>query len=145
DGAIHRAAGKGLLKACRELRGCSTGDAKITEGFNLPATHVIHTVGPIGEKPAYLESCYKSVLDIVQKKNLVSVAFCCVSTGIYGYDNEKAAQVALRTVREWMDNHHEDIEKIQRIIFCTFLSKDQEIYEKLLPEYFPEPASEAMQ
>ncbi|GJJ76135.1 O-acetyl-ADP-ribose deacetylase [Entomortierella parvispora] len=137
DGAIHNAAGSQLLQECRGLKGCETGKAKITKGYNLPAKHVIHTVGPIGEKPDALKSCYNSVLDIVRDNKLSTVAFCCISTGIYGYDNGRAARVALETVRKWLDENHEDAMKIERIIFCVFLSKDDQIYRELLPLYFP--------
>ncbi|KAG0004497.1 O-acetyl-ADP-ribose deacetylase macrod1 [Modicella reniformis] len=111
DGAIHRAAGKELLAECRTLNGCDTGNAKITLGYKLPSAHVIHTVGPMGEYPTPLKSCYKSVLEIVKEKKLESVAFCCISTGIYGYDNLKAAHVALKTIREWLDSNEDEIER----------------------------------
>ncbi|KAF9402100.1 O-acetyl-ADP-ribose deacetylase macrod1, partial [Podila epigama] len=106
DGAIHRAAGPGLLKECRQLRGCSTGHAKITSGYKLSAKF-----GPQEENPEELSSCYRSVLDIIKEKNMKSVAFCCISTGIYGYDNEKAANVALKTVQEWLDHNEIVAEK----------------------------------
>ncbi|KAF9336597.1 O-acetyl-ADP-ribose deacetylase macrod1 [Podila minutissima] len=122
DGAIHRAAGAGLLKECRTLRGCDTGDAKMTGGYNLPAKHVIHTVGPQDGHPGTLKRCYLRTLNIVKENKLKSVAFCCISTGIYGFDNEKAAKVALKTVREWLDAN-EDFGK--------------KIYLRLLPHYFP--------
>ncbi|KFH62021.1 hypothetical protein MVEG_12175 [Podila verticillata NRRL 6337] len=137
DGAIHKAAGPGLLKECRTLRGCETGDAKITGGYNLPAKHVIHTVGPQDQNPGALKRCYKRTLDIVKENKLKSVAFCCISTGIYGYDNEKAAKVALKTVREWLDSNEDFGKRMDRIIFCLFLQKDIDIYLKLLPIYFP--------
>ncbi|KAG0254553.1 hypothetical protein BGZ95_005984 [Linnemannia exigua] len=137
DGAIHRAAGKELLEECRKLRGCPTGEAKSTKAYKLPSKRIIHTVGPIGEIPGRLESCYNSVLKIVKDENLRSVAFCCISTGIYGYDNEKAADAALKTVRNWMDENVEEARKIERIVFCVFLDKDVQIYEKTLPRYFP--------
>ncbi|KAF9902365.1 O-acetyl-ADP-ribose deacetylase macrod1 [Linnemannia zychae] len=148
DGAIHRAAGKELLEECRKLRGCQTGsdnhspicchqEAKSTRAYNLPSKRVIHTVGPIGEIPAKLKGCYNSVLEIVKDEQLKSVAFCCVSTGIYGYDNKRAADVALGTVRDWMDNNPKEAREIERIVFCVFLDKDVQIYETLLPRYFP--------
>ncbi|KAI1308384.1 O-acetyl-ADP-ribose deacetylase macrod1 [Mortierella claussenii] len=112
--------------------------AKITKGYNLPAHHVIHTVGPIGERPEVLKSCYRSVLDIMEQRQLKTVAFCCVSTGIYGYDNAKAAKVALDAVGSWLREHYDYTQQMERIIFCTFLDKDQRLYEKLLPVYFPE-------
>ncbi|KAG0043910.1 O-acetyl-ADP-ribose deacetylase macrod1 [Gryganskiella cystojenkinii] len=138
DGAIHGAAGPKLLQECRTLKGCETGHSKITKAYDLPSKHVIHTVGPIGEKPADLKNCYDSVLELVRLHKLKSVAFCCVSTGIYGYDNTRAAHVALGTVREWLDNNEQDAMKIERIIFCVFLPKDDLIYKQLIPQYFPE-------
>ncbi|KAG0349362.1 O-acetyl-ADP-ribose deacetylase macrod1, partial [Gamsiella multidivaricata] len=114
-------------------------DAKITSGYNLPASHVIHTVGPRGEHPLLLSSCYKRVMDIVKENDLKSVAFCCVSTGIYGYDNEKAAHVAFKTLHDWLDAHEDQVEKMDRIVLCVFLDKDENIYKRLLPQYFPKP------
>ncbi|ORZ26715.1 hypothetical protein BCR41DRAFT_347809 [Lobosporangium transversale] len=139
DGAIHRAAGRELLAECQTLGGCKTGSAKITKGYRLPSRHVIHTVGPIGEKPDLLASCYRNVLDVVRENQLKTVAFCCVSTGVYGYDNTKAAHVALRTVGDWLRENYDYTKQMERVIFCTFLDKDQQIYKKLLPIYFPEP------
>ncbi|CAO3645222.1 unnamed protein product [Mucor hiemalis] len=98
DGAIHRAAGNELLKECRTLNGCAEGDAKITKGYHLPAKHVIHTVGPQSEKPDVLANCYKNSLSVLQKNGLRSISFPCIATGVYGYDNERAANVALKTV-----------------------------------------------
>ncbi|KAF9196562.1 O-acetyl-ADP-ribose deacetylase macrod1 [Haplosporangium sp. Z 27] len=142
DGAIHNAAGRDLLAECRKLNGCKTGSAKITKGYKLPAQHVIHTVGPQGEYKDTLEKCYRSVLDIVKEKELTTVAFCCVSTGIYGYDNLKAAHVALDTVGNWLRENYDYAMRMERVIFCTFLEIDQNIYEKLLPEYFPQPITD---
>ncbi|KAF9288565.1 O-acetyl-ADP-ribose deacetylase macrod1 [Mortierella alpina] len=137
DGAIHSAAGRELVAECRTLHGCDTGDAKITRAYKLPCKYVIHTVGPQGEKPDRLRSCYKRVLEVARENDVGSVAFCCISTGIYGYDNEKAANVALQTVRKWMDSNSTETNKMTRIIFCTFLEKDRDIYQSLLPAYFP--------
>ncbi|KAF9962695.1 O-acetyl-ADP-ribose deacetylase macrod1 [Mortierella alpina] len=106
-----------------------------------PTEYVIHTVGPQGEKPGLLKSCYKRVLEVARKNDLNSVAFCCISTGIYGYDNKKAAHVALQTVRDWMDTNPTEAEKMARIIFCTFLEKDRDIYQALLPVYFPKASN----
>ncbi|KAG0282695.1 O-acetyl-ADP-ribose deacetylase macrod1 [Linnemannia gamsii] len=138
DGAIHRAAGRELLEECRKLRGCPTGEAKSTKAYKLPSKRIIHTVGPMGEIPGKLKSCYESVLEIVKDENLKSVAFCCISTGIYGYDNRRAAEVALKTVRDWMDSNAKEACEMERIVFCVFLDKDVQIYETLLPRYFPE-------
>ena len=114
DGAIHRAAGPDLLDECRTLDGCDTGHAKITKGFNLPARHVIHAVGPIyhkkdGESNAErLGGCYRTSLDLCKKHGLQSIAFSALSTGIYGYPSDEAAEVALTTVRRWLEQQDED-------------------------------------
>lgn len=136
DGAIHRAAGPQLLAECRTLGGCETGHAKITAGYKLPAKHVIHTVGPIGENEAALKSCYESVLRIVHEKKLETVALCGVSTGIYGYPVEKAAEVALRTVRNWL-SHPKNRVGLSRIVFVTFTQRETDVYNALMPLYFP--------
>ncbi|XP_028395930.1 ADP-ribose glycohydrolase MACROD2-like isoform X2 [Dendronephthya gigantea] len=134
DGCIHRAAGKGLLDECRKLNGCDTGSAKMTSGHKLPAKNIIHTVGPIGECKSLLESCYNLCLDLMKKNELSSMAFCCISTGIYGYPYEAASKVALETVRLWLDKNKD---WDGRIIFCVFLQDDLDIYEKLMLHYFP--------
>jgi len=134
DGAIHRAAGRGLLRECRELRGCKEGEAKITGGYKLPSKHVIHTVGPQGEKPELLRTCYAQSLDLMLQNNLRSIAFPCVSTGIYGYPRVAAARVALSTVREWLNANSD---KVDRVIFTLFLDEDKKVYEHLMQTYFP--------
>lgn len=136
DGAIHRAAGPLLVKECATHNGCPTGEAKITGGYKLPSKYVIHTVGPVGENEAKLHSCYLTCLETLKANRLRTVAFPCISTGVYGYPNEKAAHVALSTAREWLEAE-ENASKVDRIIFCLFLPIDVNIYEKLLPEYFP--------
>ncbi|XP_037667716.1 ADP-ribose glycohydrolase MACROD2 isoform X5 [Choloepus didactylus] len=140
DGCIHRAAGPCLLAECRNLNGCDTGHAKITCGYDLPAKYVIHTVGPIarghisGSHKEDLANCYKSSLKLVKENNIRSVAFPCISTGIYGFPNEPAAVIALGTIKEWLTkNHHE----VDRIIFCVFLEVDFKIYKKKISEFFP--------
>uniref|UniRef100_A0A2K5D349 Mono-ADP ribosylhydrolase 2 n=1 Tax=Aotus nancymaae TaxID=37293 RepID=A0A2K5D349_AOTNA len=139
DGCIHRAAGPCLLAECRNLNGCDTGHAKITCGYDLPAKYVIHTVGPIarghinGSHKEDLANCYKSSLKLVKENNIRSVAFPCISTGIYGFPNEPAAVIALSTIKEWLaKNHHE----VDRIIFCVFLEVDYKIYKKKMNEFF---------
>ncbi|CAM1331641.1 MACROD2 (predicted) [Pycnogonum litorale] len=136
DGAIHRAAGPSLKIECSTLSGCETGGAKITFGYQLPANYVIHTVGPVGEIKTKLRSCYERCLKLTKENNLKSVAFPCISTGIYGYPNENAARVALETVREWLENES-NFENVDRIVFCLFLPIDVDIYETLLQQYFP--------
>ncbi|KAI5770205.1 MACROD2 [Gulo gulo luscus] len=140
DGCIHRAAGPCLLAECRNLNGCETGHAKITCGYDLPAKYVIHTVGPIarghinGSHKEDLANCYKSSLKLMKENNIRSVAFPCISTGIYGFPNEPASIIALSTIKEWLaKNHHE----VDRIIFCVFLEVDFKIYKKKMSEFFP--------
>lgn len=134
DGAIHRAAGGSLKEECRSLEGCKVGEAKITGGYMLPSKYVIHTVGPQGEKPKDLQSCYESCLALMKENNLKSIAFPCISTGIYGYPQDAAAKVALQAVRSYMEGNHEEVD---RIIFCVFLPADVTIYENLLQLFFP--------
>ncbi|CAL1526199.1 unnamed protein product [Lymnaea stagnalis] len=136
DGAIHRAAGPTLLAECETLKGCDTGDAKITGGYRLPANYVIHTVGPQGEKPKLLESCYKKCLSLLKKKELKSIAFPCISTGIYGYPNKNACEVALKTIRKWLENDSY-AKEVECIILCLFLPKDVQIYHQHMPIFFP--------
>ncbi|CAO3613510.1 unnamed protein product [Mucor fragilis] len=143
DGAIHSAAGKELLKECRILGGCPDGEAKITKGYNLPAKHVIHTVGPQSEKPAILANCYRNSLQTLADNQLRSIAFPCIATGVYGYDNERAADVALTTVRGFLqDQLAKGQDKIDQIIFVLFNEKDKKIYKDLLPKYFPGASTE---
>jgi len=132
DGAIHRAAGPELLVACRGLGGAATGEAKMTEGFRLPARYVIHAVGPVwsggdSDEPALLASCYRNALELATGSALASVAFPCISTGIYGYPLEPAAVVAQSTVRSWVEQH----ELPERVVFCCFSESDREVYERV--------------
>ncbi|XP_042295181.1 ADP-ribose glycohydrolase MACROD1 isoform X2 [Sceloporus undulatus] len=140
DGCIHRAAGPLLKEECRTLNGCETGKAKISCGYRLPAKFVIHTVGPIaqGEPSATQETelgnCYKNSLKLVVENKLRTVAFPCISTGVFGYPNDAAAEAVLQTLRKWLEDNKD---KVDRIIVCVFLEKDDEIYKEKLPQFFP--------
>ncbi|XP_018409766.1 PREDICTED: O-acetyl-ADP-ribose deacetylase MACROD2 [Nanorana parkeri] len=145
DGCIHRASGPNLMAECRSLGGCPTGQAKITCGYQLPAKYVIHTVGPIARGQLNdnhkkdLESCYKSSLALAKEYKIRSIAFPCISTGIYGFPNEPAANIALNTTKEWLMENQDEID---RIIFCVFLEIDDRIYRKKLAEFFPKELDE---
>ncbi|OSC98278.1 A1pp-domain-containing protein [Trametes coccinea BRFM310] len=148
DGAIHAAAGRSLLEECRKLNGCETGDAKITKGYNLPARHVIHTVGPIYSssnvetKAQQLASCYRTSLQLAVQNSLKHIAFPSISTGIYGYPIQDATHIALDVVRNFLDS--EDGAKLERTIFVVWSDDDKRVYENLLPLYFPlEPEDSA--
>ncbi len=133
DGAIHRAAGPQLLEACRALQGCKTGQAKITAGYRLPARHVIHTVGPVwqggsrGEAES-LASCYRESLRLAVTNGLQTLAFPCISTGVYGYPIDQAAAIAMRTVREFQALPG----SLREVTFCCFSADDLKVYNALL-------------
>ena len=131
DGAIHRAAGPGLLEECRKFGGCQTGEAVITGAYDLPCRHVIHTPGPVWHGGKYneaekLAACYFNSLTRAAEKQCRTVAFPCISTGIYHFPAEQAAAIALKTVREWTGAFPEEV------IFCCFSDRDRKIYEQLL-------------
>lgn len=133
DGAIHRAAGRGLLEECKKLNGCNTGEAKITKGYALKAEYVIHTVGPIySGSPSdekLLSGCYWNSLELAKKYGIHSLAFPAVSTGVYGYPLEKAALTALNTITRWLEAN-EDYE-ITVILSC-FDTRTYDTYKHLL-------------
>lgn len=133
DGAIRRAAGPHLSKECDLLGGCHVGEAKMTGGYKLPSKYVIHTVGPQGEKSDKLRECYENSLALAKENQLRTIAFPCISTGIYGYPQRPAAKVALSTVKKFL---LENPDAVDRIIFCLFLKSDKDIYEELLQKYF---------
>ena len=139
DNIIHTMSGVQLRLACAELMNDQgyeepTGQAKLTPGFNLPARYVLHTVGPIvdgdltPEHEALLASCYRSCLSMANRKGLRSVAFCCISTGVFCFPAERAAEIAVQTVRECLDQGC----SVQRVLFNVFKDSDREIYARLL-------------
>lgn len=133
DGAIHRAAGPELLAECRLLNGCRTGEAKMTKGHRLKARHIIHTVGPIwnggknGEADK-LRACYTNSLHLAAEAGLQSIAFPCISTGVYRFPPDQAAQIAVESVRACFETPC----SIQTVIFCCFSAADRARYERLL-------------
>ncbi len=133
DGAIHKAAGKELLAECRTLNGCKTGEAKITGAYNLKSKYVIHTVGPVwkggnsGEKEL-LASCYRNSLKIAAENGLKSIAFPSISTGVYGYPMDKAAETAVNSVKEFLTGY----DTFEEIIFVCFGKSAYNIYKALL-------------
>jgi O-acetyl-ADP-ribose deacetylase (regulator of RNase III) len=133
DGAIHRAAGPELLAECRTLNGCRTGEAKITKGYRLKARHVIHTVGPIwnGGKSGEREklcACYTNSLRLAAENGLQSIAFPCISTGVYRFPADEAAKIAVESVRAFLETPC----SIQTVIFCCFSEADRVRHERLL-------------
>lgn len=138
DGAIHRAAGPGLLAECVTLGGCKTGEAKITKGYNLPSRHVIHTVGPVWHggshrEPELLASCYRNSLMLAKEHSLKTVAFPSISTGAYRFPIEQPARIALETVKLFLEAHPGALEKI---LFVLFSDRDLEIYTRTHSEIF---------
>jgi O-acetyl-ADP-ribose deacetylase (regulator of RNase III) len=134
DGAIHRAAGPDLLHACRLLGGCETGDAKPTPGFSLPAKWIFHTVGPVWEggehnEDVLLASCYRRCLELADEHQCHSLAFPAISTGVYGFPKQRAAKIAVETVRNWTPAKHSVLEEI---IFCCFSAADVTLYGNLV-------------
>lgn len=135
DGAIHRAAGPELSQECRLLRGCKTGDAKITKGYCLKARYVIHTVGPLwhggkSNEPEQLASCYRRSLEIAAANGLGSIAFPCISTGAYGYPAEAATEIAVKTARQFVETET----SLKEVVFCCFSDQDLQLYQRALNE-----------
>jgi O-acetyl-ADP-ribose deacetylase (regulator of RNase III) len=133
DGAIHKAAGPALLEACRKLNGCPTGEAKITAGFNLKAKYVIHTVGPVwrggnSNEAALLKKCYTNSLQLAALHSVKQIAFPNISTGVYGFPKDLAAEIAVYSVRKWLESHLEP----EKVIFVVFDEENAEIYNHIL-------------
>lgn len=132
DGAIHRAAGPELLEACRKLHGCSTGDAKATPGFRLPAKWVFHAVGPVWhggnhQEDGLLAGCYRRGLELAKEHQVKSIAFPAISTGVYGFPSERAAKIAVETVRK-----HIAEAGVEEVSFVCFDEHTYSIYQQLL-------------
>ena len=130
DGAIHRAAGPDLLRECRKLNGCEPGDVRITGGYRLPAKHVIHAVGPIWRgggrgEAELLAGCYRKTIALAAENNLRSIAFPCISTGVYAYPFEEATKVAIEAVTGAL----EECPVIEEVVFCCFSAADLAVYQ----------------
>jgi O-acetyl-ADP-ribose deacetylase (regulator of RNase III) len=142
---IHDKAGPKLRVECKKVIGpkgtLPTGEARITGAYQLPSKYVLHTVGPIidnpqeGLKPEELAACYTNCLELAKQHKLKSVAFCCISTGVFGYPQEPAAEVALASVRDWLSKP-ENSEALDLVVFNVFTEKDLDIYSKLAPTVF---------
>ena len=134
DGAIHRASGPDLVRECMMLNGCKTGQAKMTKGYNLKARHVIHTVGPVWHggsngEPDLLRSCYDQSLRLAAEADVHSIAFPCISTGVYRFPSALAAEIAVAAVTAFVVAPS----SLQRVIFCCFSEQDRLLYQPLLP------------
>ena len=137
--AIRLAAGDEIVEECKVLSragGCRTGQAVITKGYKLPAKHVIHAVGPrkqtMGINYGLLASAYRSSLDVMKENKLRSIAFCCISTGLFRHPNQRSAEVAFKTVCNWLEKNWDSVDEV---VFCTWLDKDDIIYRNLIAEY----------
>ncbi len=135
DGAIHRAAGPELVEECKTLGGCPTGEARITKGYQLPAKHVVHTVGPVyrgGEKnePQLLESCYRNALQLAVDNDVKTIAFPAISCGVYGYPIDQAADIAIRAAADFLRQHP----RLEEVRFVLFGKADYDVYESAMGE-----------
>ena len=135
DGAIHRAAGPELLAECIRIRGCPTGEARITQGYRLPAKYVIHTVGPVwhgGDRgePEKLAACYRNALKLAAENGVQTIAFPGISTGVYGYPLEAATRLAMATVRDCLA----ELPEIEEVRFVTFGDRATKVAESALAE-----------
>lgn len=133
DGAIHRAAGLKLLQECKTLGGCKTGEAKITKGYKLPAKYVIHTVGPVyareqGREAELLANCYYNSLKLAKENKIKTIAFPAISTGAFGYPKEKAAEIAVKTASDFLQENKYP----EEVYFILFSKEDFGIYKKIL-------------
>jgi O-acetyl-ADP-ribose deacetylase (regulator of RNase III) len=133
DGAIHRAAGPGLLEECRTIGICPEGEARITRGYLLPARHVIHTVGPVWDGGGYneaqsLKSCYESTLQLALKHNIKSIAFPCIATGVYMFPKDQACEIAVTTVLRWLATSAIP----ETVVFCCYEDEDFALYNSRL-------------
>lgn len=133
DGAIHRAAGPQLLEACRALGGCETGQAKITQGYRLPASYIIHTVGPVWrggdhDEEALLASCYRESLNLAESSAITSIAFPAISCGVYGFPVNRACEIAVSTVNSWLKQHSSKL----TVIFVCFGGDLKACYDRVL-------------
>jgi len=136
DGAIHNAAGQELFDECKTLGGCETGQAKITKGYKLPAKHVIHTVGPVYKdgkhnEPKLLASCYKTSLELAEKHGLRSIAFPCISTGVFGYPFEEACKTALTAILSFLSQNSD----INEVILVCFGQGDYDSYVDIMRDF----------
>jgi O-acetyl-ADP-ribose deacetylase (regulator of RNase III) len=133
DGAIHRAAGPRLLEECKELNGCKTGEAKITKGYNLPAKFVIHTVGPVwsggnNDEDELLKNCYINSLMLAKQNQIKTLAFPAISTGVYRFPLDRAAKIAISTVKDFLSND----DSLEKVVFICFDENTETIYKKTI-------------